>query len=351
VLVDCPAVPIDEFQNKTGWRITPEGCCLGERCVPIPKGAIRHNGTIELGMLAASLGLPLVHDERHEVWAFGPLPGGKVLESARCPEVLLEDMEGNEFALSSALGKKVVLVAWASWCGCRDDLPGWQALHEELQPLGVAVVTAAMDMDIESTRPWIESARPTHPSLLDPSHKLGEKLGFVNVPTSAWIDEEGWLVRCGDVAAIAPNRLAGRPISPALPPRVRQMLRESQKISVDHEAYLAALRDWAEKGPASQFALAPRELVRRSRERTAESCLAAANFEMAEYLCRQGCPDDAVPYLREAHRLQPDNWTYKRQAWSLADPAQGPTDRFEGDWLADVLKIGGGEHYYPRFEP
>lgn len=56
--------------------------------------------------------------------------------------------------------------------------------------------------------------------------------------------------------------------------------------------------------------------------------------------------DDAARHWREAHRLQPENWTYKRQAWSLADPLQGPTNLYEGDWLSEVRQTGA-EHYYP----
>ena len=46
-------------------------------------------------------------------------------------------------------------------------------------------------------------------------------------------------------------------------------------------------------------------------------------------------------WFREAHRLQPDNWTYKRQAWEFVDPIlQGPSEQYEGDWLSDVRAIG-----------
>ena len=54
-------------------------------------------------------------------------------------------------------------------------------------------------------------------------------------------------------------------------------------------------------------------------------------------------------WFREAHRLAPDNWTYKRQAWTLADPLQGPTSEYDSDWLTDVRKIGA-ENYYPAVE-
>jgi hypothetical protein len=36
----------------------------------------------------------------------------------------------------------------------------WQALHEELEPLGVTVVTVALDLDPDKARPWIDAAAP-----------------------------------------------------------------------------------------------------------------------------------------------------------------------------------------------
>ena len=56
-----------------------------------------------------------------------------------------------------------------------------------------------------------------------------------------------------------------------------------------------------------------------------------------------------MPHFRAARRLQPANWTYKRQAWVLANRFQAPTDVFEGDWLSDVRAIGA-ENYYPKLD-
>ena len=53
------------------------------------------------------------------------------------------------------------------------------------------------------------------------------------------------------------------------------------------------------------------------------------------------------PSLIDAgHRLDPVNWTYRRQAWSFEDPLQGPTEHYDGDWLTDV-RAAGPESYYP----
>lgn len=213
------------------------------------------------------------------------------------------------------------------------------------------MVTVAMDTQgASAARPWIEAASPTHPSLIDQAHLLGEKLGIVNVPMSAWIDEDGMLVRLGDAAFTRESPIRSMEITDDLPEELANVLREAKKIQTDHVAYLEALRDWAEKGAGSRFALSPVELMERTGSRGADEARAAARFELGQHLYRGGNKRAAVPHWRDAHRLDPRNWTYKRQAWSIADPNQGPTDDYDGNWIDDVKAHGGGEAYYPLFQ-
>lgn len=203
-------------------------------------------------------------------------------------------------------------------------------------------------------RKYIDRAQPDHPSLIDQAHVLDELLGIVNVPMGVWIDEAGIIVRPPEPAwpGQSPVRDSLRQLDPAtLPPHLAEMMTEVAKIRTSPEAYLAAVYDWVEHGSASRFALAPDEVVRRSQPRSREVALAAAHFELGQHLHREGHHDAAIPHFRQAHRLQPDNWTYKRQAWNFEDPVvQGPTDVYEGNWLADVKKIGA-ENYYAPFVP
>jgi hypothetical protein len=185
----------------------------------------------------------------------------------------------------------------------------------------------------------------------DAAHSLGEKLGFNNVPLSAWIDEQGRIVRIGDAAFTRVSDLRNLPINDDMPEWLQETLGEAKKIEAAPVPFLAALRDWVEKGADSEFALSADEVVARSRPISEDAALAAANFEMGQHLYRAGERDAAVPYWRAAHRHAPDNWTYKRQAWSIADPNQRPTDQYEGSWVADVKAAGGGQGYYPRFQP
>ena len=97
------------FTEGTGWEIKPEGACFGEVCVPLPGG-------FDVTGAAERLGMGLVHDTGHGVWALGPATvGGRALASAQAPELSLEDLDGNVFHLSSLRGQKVVLVAWAPY--------------------------------------------------------------------------------------------------------------------------------------------------------------------------------------------------------------------------------------------
>jgi len=234
----------------------------------------------------------------------------------------------------------------------------WQSLREELYPAGVEVVTVALDTGgAEAAGPWIEKAAPTHPSLIDEAHVTDELLGFVNVPNAVWVDEAGMLVRPAHAAHVKKSRLRDMEIPEGLG-RIGEQLAEVKKIRANPEAYVEAIRDWAVKGAASRFALSPDEVVARSRPRPAEHAEAAAAFELAQHLWRAGQTDAAVPWFRRAHALHPENWTYKRQAWTFAttapgqpsDLTQGPNDLFEGNWLDDIRSLGA-ENYYDYFDP
>jgi hypothetical protein len=215
-------------------------------------------------------------------------------------------------------------------------------------------VTVALDVDAEQARPHIQAAAPTHPSLVDQAHVLDEKFGVVNVPNGVWIDEQGTIVRPAEPAHPGRNpeteSFRTMDIS-TLPEEYRDVLVEARKIRTEPEQYLAMLRDWVEHGSASRYALSADEVVERSHARNDAEGRAAAHFELGQHLHRAGEHAAAIPHWREAHRLAPGNWTYKRNAWNFEDPMrQGHTDSYEGSWYEDVKQLGA-ENYYPPLIP
>jgi hypothetical protein len=233
----------------------------------------------------------------------------------------------------------------------------WQALRQELYPRGLEVVSVALDTGgAEAARPWIEAAKAEHPSLLDPGHVIDELLGVVNVPNGVWIDERGIIVRPAEPAWI--ERLGGAP-PPDEGPKPsggradtsRQVRAEVSKMHLDPERYRAMIYDWVEHGSASRYALPPDQVLARSQPRSADTAQAAAHFEIGQHLHRAGNHDAAIAHWREAHRLQPENWTYKRQAWNLeTSESVGRIDAYGAGWLEDVQRLGA-ENYYPEILP
>ncbi len=212
-------------------------------------------------------------------------------------------------------------------------------------------MTVALDLEVDAARRWMERSGAEHPQLVDTAHALDELLGIVNVPMAVWVDEQGTIVRPAEVAVIEHSEWADIEISDDWPEVVRDMLEQVKRIPrYDPDRYVGALRDWTERGADSPYALPPADVVARSAPRPMEEAEAAARFELGQHLHHAGFADDARAHFRDAHRLHPGNWTYKRNAWELLDPGtQGPTDDYDGDWLTDIKRLGP-EHYYPPLE-
>ena len=116
MVLDRLDVTADEFAQATGWEIKPEGACRDEVCVPLPPLDPDDDGRFDVAVVADRLGMPLAHDDAHGLWALGPRSGDRrVLDSTTMPELVLEDFDGGAFDFATLRGRKVVLLAWASW--------------------------------------------------------------------------------------------------------------------------------------------------------------------------------------------------------------------------------------------
>jgi hypothetical protein len=222
----------------------------------------------------------------------------------------------------------------------------WQELRTELYPR-LEIVTVALDArGASAARQWIEKAQPTHPSLIDQMHVLAS-LGVVNVPTGIWIDEDGTIVRPPETAYPRRPSFKDREVPADATPLQREGIELTRTLNVEAERYVAALRDWVLHGPASRFALPPDEVVRRSRPRPIEEATAAAHFALAQHLHAAGQAELATEHFKDAQRLHPTSWTYRRDAWAIAGPDH-PTI-YGTTWLDDV-KREGVENYYPAID-
>ncbi len=179
-----------------------------------------------------------------------------------------------------------------------------------------------MDAPVRSAPPS-ERIPLTHTALIDQEHLVSKLYNMVNVPTAVWINEQGKIVR--------PNETA----------YVDDRLKYIHQL--ESAAYIAALRDWVERGERSAYVWNEDRLRERLAPPDPKWSQATAEFGLAEYLYNAGHLPEAILHFKAAQRLNPDSWNYKRQAWLLSDSQRdyGTTFREE------VAKLNG-KRYYPQ---
>lgn len=324
-------VAVDELTKINGLVLKPEGVCLGELCIPLnPKSTselvIEHAGEryINLSGLARQLHQTVIADVDARVWSFGAIPPIEQarIQQASAPDFALSNREGKTVRLSDFRGQKVLLLTWASWCQCKQDLVGWQQVYEELKGKGFEIVAAAQDSDGEAAAgKSYDKAKATYTTLIDPEHTVSSLYQMINVPCGVWIDEEGKIVRPAEVAYSKDVSLLS--------------------IKVEGDKYVAALRDWVNQGDDSAFALPKAELQQRMAPKSETAALADANFKLAVYFHQLKDDARAEQYFAAAQKLQPDDWNYHRQQWSFT-----PSVAMK-NWFEKFRELNGKDYYEP----
>ncbi|WP_267145172.1 ResA-like WAxxUGC motif-containing protein [Myxococcus qinghaiensis] len=327
-----------DFERATGWQWKPVGLCRDDTCMPIPRGGRKlvDGDRIDAAGVWRQAGWPVVHNREGTLWVLGEGAARRAaaLTSLEAPDFTLPDLDGRLHRLSDYRGRKVFLVTWASWCGCRGDLPVWHSLHETAKAHGFTVLAIALDQP-DAARPWIEAASPDYPCLIDRDHLTAELYNLVNVPQAVWIDEAGHLVRPPESAGMTDGFRAMERTSLSMPEAAREA-RDRAKA-----AYLDAVRDWSVRGSASPYALDAQAVMARLTVPDAAISEAHAHFRLGQALLRDGQVDEASAEFAEATRLHPASWALWRQT---AEKNASGLAVGEDFWRrVDAL---GDRHYY-----
>ena len=112
-----PTISPEQVQSLLGWELKPEGLCQGYMCIPVDQDDLVREDGLDLRVLADALQRPLVTEEKHAVASLGAShhDRAEALDSLDAPDFTLPDLAGNLHSLSDERGKKVLLVAYASW--------------------------------------------------------------------------------------------------------------------------------------------------------------------------------------------------------------------------------------------
>lgn len=113
------------------------------------------------------------------------------------PDFTVYDADGNEVNLHDFTGKPTVLNFWASWCGpCQMEMPDFHEkyleLGDEINFLMVNVTTGRETL--ESAKKFIAEKGYTFPVFYDTMSDAAATYGAYSLPTTYFIDAEGYAV-------------------------------------------------------------------------------------------------------------------------------------------------------------
>lgn len=151
------------------------------------------------------------------------------------------------------------------------------------------MITVALDRCADDARPYIDKAKPTHPSLIDTEHRVAHLYGMINVPTAVWIDAQGRIVR------------------PAAMEYGSDLFKQFH--GKESEPFLRAVRAWVRE---DRVDVAPEAVADGTLVPTADEETARAEFALAWHLHQAGREQAAERHFVRAGELSPHDWTIRR---------------------------------------
>lgn len=108
----------------------------------------------------------------------------------------LPNLTGEQKTLYNYLGKPVVLVFWATWCGpCNEEMPRLQNYYETKKDVQIVTVNATdTEASIETVTKYATKKGWDLPILLDETGDIRKRFGGFTIPTTIFLSANGEIV-------------------------------------------------------------------------------------------------------------------------------------------------------------
>lgn len=184
------------------------------------------------------------------------------------------------------------------------DVPVWQRVYEQIDDPNFVLISAAQDTGGEAAAgPIFDAAGATYVQVIDQDHVISQAFNFVNVPSAAWIDEHGTIVRV-DEGTYA---------------KTHEFSAGDQTISFGTDVYAPAVLDWIANGARSRYVQSAQTVAGKLRAFSVDEQRADAAFRLANLFRAHGQAAKAEHYWNLAQELNPESINYFRQNLTLSE--------------------------------
>ena len=206
-------------------------------------------------------------------------------------------------------------------------MPVWQQVYEEINDPDFVLICVAEDTGGEpAAGPIFDAANPSYVQVIDEDHLISSAFGFINVPSAAWIDESGRIVRI-DEGTYA---------------KVHTIGEGEETFQFGTDVYSPAVKDWVSRGAASEYVQPPETVTANIRVLGADEQRAEAAFRLGNLFRTHGMPEKAEHYWDMARELHPESINLLRQNLTLSE--EGSAGETFMNLMAEY--IGAGKPFY-----
>ncbi|MDX1765127.1 MAG: TlpA disulfide reductase family protein [bacterium] len=119
-----------------------------------------------------------------------PLETGKP-----APDIVVQQLDGQEVRLSDYRGNVVFLNFWATWCPpCREEMPSMERLHAAMKGRPFVMLAVSVDSDRDMVERFNKMFPYSFPILWDSTQKASLQYQTTGVPETFIIAPDGTLV-------------------------------------------------------------------------------------------------------------------------------------------------------------
>ncbi len=124
-----------------------------------------------------------------------PLPKGLlVLDGREAPPLVLNDLDGERWDISTARGRWLFVHFWATWCGpCRKEMPTIQAIFPKFDASQLEIVLINTAESEDTVFAFLAEVAPDITPLMDSDGLVTEQWQPRGLPATFFVDPDGRL--------------------------------------------------------------------------------------------------------------------------------------------------------------